>query len=163
MIDIDFKTLTDRDYIIIGKMWEMKSTLSEHRVAMALKLKRPLKKSEVVHHINHNNKDNNPNNLLLCKDKSEHYKYHGSKWNEPIKYHRIKMLRENKNLTQEELAKLIGFNRTWISWIETGRMLPTKDTLLKISRVLGCEYTDLYRDENLEIIESGSSKNGKCK
>ncbi len=36
MIDMDFKTLTDRDYIIIGEMWAKKSSLSEYRVIMAI-------------------------------------------------------------------------------------------------------------------------------
>ena len=75
----------------------------------------------------------------------------------------IRALREDRDLKQQELADLIGINRTYLSAIETGSLLPSVDVLLKISRVLGCEYTDLYRDENLEIIESGSSQNGKCK
>lgn len=41
--------LTKKDYEIIGKMWEMKSSLSEYRLALALKLGRPLEKLEIVH------------------------------------------------------------------------------------------------------------------
>lgn len=150
--------LTNKDYIIIGKMWEMKSSLSEYRVIAALKLKRPLGKEEVVHHKNRNHEDNNPENLLVCKDKSEHLRFHGSRWNEPIKFHKIKSMRENKNMTQSELAKMIGINRTWLSWIETGRLIPIKDTLLKISRALDCGYTDLYKDEDLEIINKENNE-----
>lgn len=72
----NLKNLTKEDYIIIGKMWEMKSDLSEHRVVAALKLRRPLKKEEVVHHLNHEHNDNRPENLVACKNAYEHRQYH---------------------------------------------------------------------------------------
>ena len=65
----------------------------------------------------------------------------------------IKTLREDRKIKQQELADMIEINRTYLSAIETGTILPTIDTLLKISRALGCEYTDLYKEEDLEIIK----------
>lgn len=64
----------------------------------------------------------------------------------------IKQLREDREISQQELADLIKLNRATLSQIETGKVLPTIDVLLKISRALGCEYTDLYKEEDLKII-----------
>ena len=70
------KNLTNKGYIIIGKMWEMKSFLSEYRVKMAIHLGRPLKKGEIVHHKNKDHSDNKIENLIVCKDRLEHQKFH---------------------------------------------------------------------------------------
>ena len=48
----------------------------EHRWVMEKKLGRKLKKDEVVHHIDHNPKNNNPSNLKVMKT-FEHSSYHG--------------------------------------------------------------------------------------
>lgn len=49
----------------------------EHRFIMSKKIGRMLDKKEVVHHKNGNPLDNNINNLVLCKNSSEHIKkYH---------------------------------------------------------------------------------------
>ena len=51
----------------------------EHRIKMEKKLKRYLKKEEVVHHINGNRKDNRLKNLKLFKNNSDHLKFERSK------------------------------------------------------------------------------------
>jgi len=43
-----------------------------HRWVAEKKLKRKLKKREVVHHKNHNNQDNSPNNLVVYPNQSVH-------------------------------------------------------------------------------------------
>ncbi len=48
--------------------------VQEHRLVMEKMAGRYLKPSERVHHIDRNRKNNNPSNLLLCKDISEHSK-----------------------------------------------------------------------------------------
>lgn len=50
--------------------------VSEHRYIMERKIGRYLKKSEVVHHINHNKKDNRIENLFLFKSQKEHLNHH---------------------------------------------------------------------------------------
>lgn len=48
----------------------------EHRLVIERKLKRYLKDTEVIHHINENKEDNRPVNLKLFKNANEHIKYH---------------------------------------------------------------------------------------
>lgn len=47
-----------------------------HRIKASIKLGRPLKKREVVHHINHNKLDNSFSNLKVFKNQSAHMKEH---------------------------------------------------------------------------------------
>lgn len=58
-------------------MADTQNRVLEHRFIMAQKIGRTLKKQEVVHHKNGNTLDNNPKNLILCKNNSKHIKkYH---------------------------------------------------------------------------------------
>lgn len=49
--------------------------ISEHRLAMATKIGRPLTRTEVVHHINHDTSDNRINNLMLFANNSDHKRF----------------------------------------------------------------------------------------
>ena len=51
--------------------------------------------------------------------------------------------REIKNVSQKELSKHLGINRALLSQIESEKVLPTNDMLIKISRYLDCLITDL--------------------
>jgi len=57
-------------------MADKQGYIREHRLVMENHLERYLKKSEVVHHINKDTKDNRIENLRLFKNNSEHKKYH---------------------------------------------------------------------------------------
>jgi len=70
----------------------------------------------------------------------------------------IEEIRKERNMSQRELAEKLGINRSLLSHIETGKVLPTFDKLLEIARILNCLITDLYNEEDLEVIEKSSNK-----
>lgn len=60
---------------------------------------------------------------------------------------RIAKLRENRSLTQSQLAAQCGVSQQSISKIETGNGEPSYSLADKIARALGCTIDDLYADE----------------
>lgn len=50
--------------------------IMEHRLIVEKSIGRFLKPSEIVHHINGNNKDNSIENLFLCSSNAQHRKLH---------------------------------------------------------------------------------------
>ena len=61
----------------------------------------------------------------------------------------MKEIREERKITQEKLASLVGVTRQTIINIEKGKYKPTVLLALKISRVLNCRVEDLF------ILEEG--------
>ena len=57
---------------------------------------------------------------------------------------RIKELRKNKNLTQEQLAESIGIYQKQIGNIETGTYFTTMPNLEKIANALNVQIKDLF-------------------
>ena len=49
----------------------------EHRVIAEQKLGRPLEKGEIVHHIDGNCRNNDPENLMVLPSQAEHCRIHG--------------------------------------------------------------------------------------
>ena len=62
---------------------------------------------------------------------------------------RLKATRENRGLTQEELAIRANLNRVTIAKLETGRSEPTLRTAKRLADALGCKVDDLI-DNNEE-------------
>jgi hypothetical protein len=56
----------------------------EHRLIVAQHLGRPLKRTEVVHHIDHDPTNNDPANLMLFPSNSVHKKYEATGKPEPL-------------------------------------------------------------------------------
>ena len=56
----------------------------------------------------------------------------------------IKELRANLEMTQAELAELVGVARVSIVSIETGRFIPTIETALRISKAMGVSTDQLF-------------------
>ncbi len=57
---------------------------------------------------------------------------------------RIKMLRENKNLSQEDLANDCNIPKSQVTRIEKAKVNTTVRTLVKISSALGVEFKELF-------------------
>ena len=67
----------------------------------------------------------------------------------------IKLLRKTKNITQEELAEIIGIHPRQLSKIETGEHFPSCKTLEKLCMVLDVEPKALFDFEFLmDVNES---------
>ncbi len=61
---------------------------------------------------------------------------------------RIKQLRQEMDISQEELANRAGMARGFISGVETGKRNITVETLGKILHVLNKSYNDFFNDKN---------------
>ncbi len=60
---------------------------------------------------------------------------------------RIKYIRKQRGLTQEQLAEKVGIGTPNISYIECGKFAPAIDTLEKIAKTLDVEPYELYKFE----------------
>lgn len=62
-------------------------------------------------------------------------------------------LREKRlsaNLTQEQLAKRLGVQRTTVTMWETGETMPRTDKLPEIAKILNCNIGDLFEKSTAE-------------
>lgn len=71
---------------------------------------------------------------------------------------KLKVLRAEKNITQDQLAQLCGISRNTIISIEMGKVIPNGDTMLKLSKALKRPIEEIFLDfalcknnENVEI------------
>ena len=62
----------------------------------------------------------------------------------------LKVERAIKNITQEELAKLIGVSRQTINAVEKGKYVPSTMLALKMARVFGKRVDDIFTLEENE-------------
>lgn len=60
---------------------------------------------------------------------------------------KIKQLREEKGLLQEELSSNLGVSRSTVSMWETGKAYPRGETLVKLAAALGCTIDELFEQE----------------
>jgi len=61
---------------------------------------------------------------------------------------RIKELRKSKNMTQEKLSELVGFEPNHITKIEAGKHFPQPEKLESIARIFGVQVKDLFDYEH---------------
>ncbi len=57
---------------------------------------------------------------------------------------RIKVERARHDLTQEQLAELVGVTRKTINSVETGKFVPSTVLALRLARVLRTRVEDLF-------------------
>lgn len=60
---------------------------------------------------------------------------------------KLKELREQRNLSQQELARRAGIAQSSIHYIETGQKSPTYRILQKLASALGVSVADLLEDK----------------
>jgi len=66
----------------------------------------------------------------------------------------LKELRQrSNNLTQEQLAKMVGISRTMITEIENGNANPSVEVAKKIATVLGFDWVRFFEDEHAATKE----------
>jgi transcriptional regulator with XRE-family HTH domain len=58
---------------------------------------------------------------------------------------RIKELRDQKGISQEELAHRAGLSRTGMGFLETGKRWPRLDTLIKVADGLAVTVDELLK------------------
>ena len=61
---------------------------------------------------------------------------------------RIKYLRKEKNLTQEDLAFEVGIDRSYMGFVERGEKNPTLDKIGKLAKSLKVKLKELFDIEN---------------
>ena len=64
--------------------------------------------------------------------------------NELILYNRLKEMRTKQNLSQAQLAQMVGVSRNTISSIETGQFNPTAKLALVLCIALDKKFEDLF-------------------
>jgi len=57
---------------------------------------------------------------------------------------KIKTLRNQRKLTQEELSEIVGVSANYIGYIEQNKRIPSIKTADKIARALGVKLGELF-------------------
>ncbi len=66
----------------------------------------------------------------------------------------LRRIRQEKGLTQEQLAERSGFSQQYISGLETGHRNPTIVTIYELAQILGVTHMDL-------VMPDGKASRGK--
>ena len=62
----------------------------------------------------------------------------------------VKRIRQEKGLTQEQLAEVSGFSQQYISGLEQGRRNPTVVSIYELATALGVCHMELVRPDEGE-------------
>ena len=73
-------------------------------------------------------------------------------------HEKLQELRKKKGLTQEELAEILFVSRTAVSKWESGRGMPSIESLKAISKFFAVTLDDLLSSEELLVIAEGDHK-----
>ena len=68
----------------------------------------------------------------------------------------VKILRKQSDRTQAELGEKIGRTAEAISNVETGKSLPSLDTLIAVSEALDAPLTDFFPSGSVDLDRSVS-------
>jgi transcriptional regulator with XRE-family HTH domain len=64
----------------------------------------------------------------------------------------VRVFREERGLTQEQLSEISGFSQQYISTLEVGHRNPTVITVYELAQALGVDFLDLVRPRRGERI-----------
>ncbi len=56
----------------------------------------------------------------------------------------LQELRKNKNLTQEQVAKILSIRKEYLSMLENGTRNPSDTLKEKMSKLYGCTISDIF-------------------
>jgi putative transcriptional regulator len=59
----------------------------------------------------------------------------------------LKILRNNKNFSQEHVAEMAGITQQYYSFIESGERTPSVETAQSIANVLGFNWTRFFEPD----------------
>ena len=77
---------------------------------------------------------------------------------------RIKELRKQAGLTQEQLAEQVGLDSRHLSRLEVGRHFPSLDSLERIATALGIPLAEFFKfpdDESIQALRAELTKFAK--
>lgn len=60
---------------------------------------------------------------------------------------KLRILREQRDMTQRDLARELGVTQGYVYFLENGHRKPNVDLLLKLSRLFGVTLDELAKDE----------------
>ena len=61
-----------------------------------------------------------------------------------MKYKTLQELRKNKNLTQEQAAKILTISVQYLSMLENGSRNPSDTLKQKMAKLYGCDIADIF-------------------
>jgi transcriptional regulator with XRE-family HTH domain len=67
---------------------------------------------------------------------------------------RLRYLRRHRDLTQEQLAELVGLTVNFIGQLERGQLAPSFETVEKLAQALDVEVVELFRFNNKRARET---------
>ena len=74
----------------------------------------------------------------------------------------LQHLRAERNMTQEQLAMLLGVSRQSVTKWEAERSYPEMDKLLKMCRIFDCSLDDLVQGDLTKKCDSDGDSQGKA-
>ena len=72
----------------------------------------------------------------------------------------LQHLRATRNMTQEQLAMLLGVSRQSVTKWEASKSYPEMDKLLKMCQIFECSLDDLVTGDVAALAGNASSANG---
>ncbi len=60
---------------------------------------------------------------------------------------KLRNIRKEQNLTQENLSKMVNIHRTYYSMIENGKRNPSLKVAISLKRALNYQYDDIFEKQ----------------